>query len=96
MRLEKDATPGGSAVRVPCETCSRMFTLSEGWADLDGRAFVSYVCAECSRGPRFRDAPRSINGFPVSRLEDGEGPRPGDDSTAWARSLYALRRGRDV
>ena len=60
MRLVKDISPGAYAVRVPCigkdhaahrKTLklipSVMFTLAEGYADLDGKAFVDYYCDAC-------------------------------------------------
>lgn len=59
MRLVKDNSLAGSAVRVLCvgahhnepvgrERNTRWFTLSEGYADLDGRAFVDYYCGKCA------------------------------------------------
>lgn len=47
MRLVKDNSPGGHAVRVLCCERSTMFTLAEGYADLDGEAFVAYYCPTC-------------------------------------------------
>ena len=47
MRLVQDNSPGGHAVRVVCCECSTMFTLAEGYADLDGEAFVAYYCPRC-------------------------------------------------
>ena len=53
MRLVKDTSDGGRAIQVPCIGAnhakpSRMFTLAEGYADLDGEAFVAYYCDECA------------------------------------------------
>lgn len=51
MRLVKDRNPGAFAVQVVCvgheHMGKPMFTLAEGYADLDGRAFVDYYCDRC-------------------------------------------------
>lgn len=58
MRLVKDTSPGAYAVMVVCigprhdeikskYRTGRMFTLAEGYADLDGEPFVAYYCTEC-------------------------------------------------
>lgn len=52
MKLVKDNSPGSWAVKVPCihpqhEGESRMFTLAEGWSDIEGKAFVDYYCLAC-------------------------------------------------
>ena len=58
MRLVKDTNPGAYAVQVRCigphhhelntRAHSRMFTLAEGYADLDGKAFEAYYCDACA------------------------------------------------
>lgn len=63
MRLVKDRSLAASAVRVLCvghghiapvgrERDSRWFTLSAGYADLDGRAFIDYYCDKCVENMR--------------------------------------------
>jgi hypothetical protein len=60
MRLVKDTNHGAFAVRVVCVGPNHaaidqqrrfprgsMFTLAEGYADLDGKAFVDYYCDDC-------------------------------------------------
>lgn len=60
MRLVKDSNPGAHAVRVVCRGKNHhvvdaerrfprgpMFTLAEGYADLDGEAFIAYYCDDC-------------------------------------------------
>ena len=55
MKLVKDNSPGAWAVKVICispkhKGSSRMFTLAEGYADLDGPAFKAYYCNGCAEG----------------------------------------------
>jgi len=60
MRLVKDTNPGAHAVRVVCVgSCHKeiderrrwprgsMFTLAEGYSDLDGQPYVDYYCDDC-------------------------------------------------
>ena len=47
MRLVQDKSVGGYAIKVQCVKCHNMFTLADGYADLDGEAFVDYYCAKC-------------------------------------------------
>ena len=88
MRLEKDASAGGANVTVSCYECGKRFTLSRGWADLDGPAFVAYVCQRCAGGAKYADAPRTINGYTLKELEAG-----GGYGERWERAWYALREG---
>ena len=63
MKLVKDSSPGAWAVKVPCVgenhylsvppggrhlTNTTMFTLAQGYADLDGEAFKAYYCDACA------------------------------------------------
>lgn len=69
MRLVKDSSPGGRAVRVVCigtehgaiDATRRyrrgpMFTLAEGYADLDGEPFKAYYCDDCAEA-MFKERP---------------------------------------
>ena len=62
MKLVKDRNPGAYAIKVPCvgkhhatlnakndlPAPSIMFTLAEGYADIEGRAFQDYYCDKCA------------------------------------------------
>lgn len=89
MRLEKTATPGANAICVPCCQCGKMFTLSKGWADLDGKTFHAYYCDLCASQ---LSAPRSINGFKVETLlERSTCPsRSGGNLQEWEWAQHAL------
>jgi hypothetical protein len=61
MRLVKDNSAGAHAIKVPCTHTyhhesdrersyprgSIMFTLAEGYSDMDGESFHSYYCDDC-------------------------------------------------
>lgn len=61
MNLVKDTSVGGYTIRVTCVQCGRVFTLSEGWSDTEGTAFVDYYCDPCAKeiehGQEARQAP---------------------------------------
>jgi hypothetical protein len=52
VKLVKDTNPGAYAVQVRCigkqHEGRPMFTLAEGYADLDGEAFIAYYCDSCA------------------------------------------------
>ena len=63
MRLVKDNSPDAWAVEVPCIgpnhylgvppggrhlTTTRMFTLAQGYIDLDSEALMGYYCDACA------------------------------------------------
>lgn len=61
MKLVKDKSVGAYAIQVPCVSPDHyannakrryprrgiMFTLAEGFFDIDGKAFVDYYCDDC-------------------------------------------------
>ena len=53
--IKPNAHDTGRDDRVQCSAPqhngSRWFPVSEGFADLDGKPFVAYYCADCARGP---------------------------------------------
>lgn len=57
MRLIQDRSAGAQAVSVPCAAADHigrppgnsMFTLSQGFADIDGPPFQAYFCGACAR-----------------------------------------------
>lgn len=97
MRLDKDASPGGRGVTVVCMPCHdrkaklTRFTLADGWADLDGPAFVAYVCADCANEEPYKHAPRTINGYTLAELDGGTYPNDGRSFERWEAALYARR-----
>lgn len=48
MRLVQNTSDNAKQLRVICMNCARMFTLSTGFADLDGPSFRAYYCPICA------------------------------------------------